>query len=376
MLTSAPLPPREGIGFYVWNLSRFLTNMGHDVEVITRGRAGRTQTEVVDGITVRRVTFFPGYPLHVHLHSAFVSAVLRDRARQADLFHLHSPLVRLPRTSVPALVTVHTPMKADTGAIRANTIHGLLIKLQAPISYRIEKQVLGRVCKVTAVATSVAQELAAYGVDPSEVRVLGNGVDTEVFFPGPEAANRDAPYFLTAGRLGARKGLEDLVECAAQVLALHPDHRFLIAGGGPLEHKLRAAIAGRKLESQIVLLGHISDRARMVELYRGATAYVHAAHYEGLPTVLLEAMACGRPVVATAVSGALDVVEHERNGLLVPPRQPDAMAQAVIRLVDEPDLAAELGLAARQTIMDRYSWQAVTRGYVREYEGLLGGARR
>ncbi len=376
MLTSARFPPREGIGFYVWNLSRFLTNLGHDVQIITRGRPGRTQTEVVDGITVRRVTFVPGYPLHVHLHGVFVSAMIRNFRQEVDLFHLHSPLVRLPRTSVPALVTVHTPMRTDTGAIRANNLHGLLIKLQAPISYLIEQQVLDGACRITAVATSVAQELTVYGVDPAQVGVLGNGVDTLLFCPGPGAPARADPYFLTAGRLGARKGLEDLVEAAGLVLARHPDHRFLIAGAGPLERALRAEVARRKLEGRVVLLGHISDRARMVELYRGAAGYVHAAHYEGLPTVLLEAMACGRPVVATAVSGALDVIKHEHNGLLVPPREPSAMASAILRLIDEPGLAAELSSTARQTIVDGYSWQAVTRGYVREYERLLAEAPR
>jgi glycosyltransferase involved in cell wall biosynthesis len=123
----------------------------------------------------------------------------------------------------------------------------------------------------------------------------------------------------------------------------------------------------------VTLLGHIADRAEMRRLYQGAAAYVHAAHYEGLPTVLLEAMACGRPVVTTAVSGALDVVQDGRNGLLVPPHNPQRMADSIVRLLRDPGLGERLGQAAHATIQERYSWQVVSRSYLAQYEALLAG---
>lgn len=373
MIASAELPPREGIGFYVWNLSRCLVGAGHQVQIITRGGAGHTSREVVEGVTIWRPTFVPTYPLHVHLHGLFVDRLVRELEPEVDLFHLHTPLVKWPETDRPVLVTVHTPMKTDAGSIPATTTLGWLIKLQAPFSYHLEQQLFERAGALTAVASSVADELRVYGIAPDRVAVLGNGVDTTLFVPSPRGPDRENPYFFTAGRLAPRKGLEDLVRAAELVVRQFPNFRFLIAGGGPLERALRAEIARRGLKGHVVLLGHVADRVQLLTLYQSAAAYVHAAHYEGLPTVLLEAMACARPVVATAVSGALDVVEHAVNGLLVPPRDPHQLAAAIARLIREPELETRLGAAARWTVEDRYSWHTVSRGYLAQYEALLRG---
>ncbi len=145
MVLSTPLPPREGIGFYVWNLAGYLTRRGHQVHLITRGGAGPTTCEVVDGITVWRPTFLPVYPFHVHLHGLFVNRLLRKLEPELDVLHLHTPLVQLPHTKLPTLVTVHTPMKADTAAVPANNLLGWLVKLQAPVSYLLEQKVFDMV---------------------------------------------------------------------------------------------------------------------------------------------------------------------------------------------------------------------------------------
>lgn len=382
IISSTPLPPQEGIGFYVWNLSRYLTQQGHQVQLITRGGAGQTYREVVDGITIWRPTFVPTYPFHVQLHGIFVDRLIREIEPDVDLFHLHSPLVKRPKTKRPLLVTVHTPMKSDIAAVSAKSLLGSLIKLQAPVSYRLEQQLFERADKLTAVASSVAQELEEYGLDPQRVSVLGNGVDTELFFPLKNKEQAEHPYALTVARLAPRKGLADLIRCAEDVVKHFPDFRFLIAGSGPMEKQLRAEIARRGLGKQVILLGHIGDRAQLIELYRRATLFVHPAHYEGLPTVLLEAMACACPVVTTAVSGALDVVQNEVNGLLVPARAPEQMASAIIRLLRDADtypaksgLCKALGVAACQTIEERYSWHVVSRNYVAQYETLLSKAK-
>lgn len=373
MIVSAAFPPREGMGFYIWNLARHLTRQGHQVHIITRGSLKRTWRERVDGLTIWRPTFAPIYPLHVHGHNLFVQQLANRLESELDLWHLHTPLVKLPTTTKPVLVTVHTPMKADAGAIPVTNWLGVLIRLQAPFSYRLERELFDRADGMTAVAHSVADELQVYGVDPQQVAVMGNGVDTEVFYPseaGPETA---VPYLLTVGRLAPRKGLHDLIRCAEQVVHQFPHYRFLIAGDGPLAGELLAEIARCKLADHVILLGHIAKRARLVALYQGATAYIHAAHYEGLPTTLLEAMACGRPVVATAISGTLDVVQDGHNGLLIPPREPAQIAATLTRLLQSPDFARQLGTVARRTITERYAWPIVSRNYVTQYEALLQG---
>ncbi|MCP5096864.1 MAG: glycosyltransferase, partial [Chloroflexi bacterium] len=152
MVMSLPFPPREGMGFYIWNLSRYLTRQGHTVHIITRGVVGRTQYEFVDGIHIWRPTFFPVYPMHAHVHGLFVDRLIKQLEPEIDLFHLHTPLVRRISTNRPVLVTVHTPMKADTGSIPVTNMLGLLIRLQAPVSYRLEDGIFAQAETLTAVA--------------------------------------------------------------------------------------------------------------------------------------------------------------------------------------------------------------------------------
>ncbi len=373
MITSTLFPPQEGLGFYVWNLSQQLTQQGHQVQIITRGRGQSTSREVVDGITIWRPPFVPAYPMHVHLHGVFVDRLVQKLARELDVVHVHSPLVQCPETKLPLLVTVHTPMKAATASISVTNMLSILIKLQSPVSYSLEQRLFDRADKVVAVASTVAQGLMAYGIDPLRVSVLGNGVDTNIFYPVRNVHREQDPYFLTAGRLAPGKGLEDLIQVAAKSREQFPAYRFLIAGTGPLEGELRSEIARRALEDRVILLGHIAERDEMIKLYSGAAAYVHPSHYEGLPTVMLEAMACGRPVVVTSVGGAPDVINHELNGLLISPRKPAQLLAALVRLVDNPTWAESLGQSAQETIQARYSWHMVSRNYVAEYEKLLAG---
>ena len=372
MVMSSPLPPREGIGWYVWNLSRFLTTCGYRAQIITRGEPGRPIHEVVNGISVWRPRFFPLYPFHVHVHGLFAQRLADSLLPEVDLFHLHTPLPPPLNVAAPCLLTVHTPMMAERQAIRMASLRVLLIKLQIAVSIRIEQTLIADADGLGAVAQSVADELGTYGVDRTRVRVMGNAVDTDLFCPGEEreARRTPEPIILAAGRLDVRKGLEDLIAAMEIVAKASPCARLWIAGSGPLKKHLAQGSERLGLGRTIYFLGHIAQ-AKLIEMYRTATVFVHAAHYEGLPTVLLEAMACGRAVVSTAVSGALDVVEDGVNGLLVQPRDPDALAEAISSLLADPGLRARLGAAARSTVEEAFSWPVIGQRYTRYYQDLL-----
>jgi glycosyltransferase involved in cell wall biosynthesis len=251
------------------------------------------------------------------------------------------------------------------------------MRAQILVSLHIERKVLKHATGVAAYAQSVIEELGEYGLDRGQIKVVGNGVDPGIFHPvkSSQAARQSEPYVFAAARLDVRKGFEDLVEAMLHVNKLFPKVRLYIAGEGPLDGRLRARAADLGLDRTVCFLGYV-ERAQIVALYQGATVFVHPAHYEGLPAALLEAMSCARAIVSTAVSGALDVIEDGSNGLLVPPRSPKALANAICRLLGDENLGAFLGMGARRTVEERLSWSAVGASYLRCYQALLNGNGR
>jgi glycosyltransferase involved in cell wall biosynthesis len=366
-MVNATFPPEEGIGYYVYNLSQQLLERGHTVTVVCRGRY-RSERSTLDGITVIKAPLIPVYPFHMDVHGIFVNRILRSMKDELDLIHAHEPLTPVVKSDTPLVSTIHTSVIEDAKQMDQGSLGELLYSLTARVSSRrIIQSQADRSAKVATVAASVAEELREYyGLDA--VSVVGNGVNPEEF--SPVETEPEQPYLLYVGRLGHRKGVEDLIDAAENVLSTH-EIRLKVVGKGPLREKLTEMTRERGIHDRVDFLGHV-DRDRLVELYQRATVHVIPSHYEGLPTVLLEAMACGRPVVATAVSGSLDVIEDGSNGVLVPARSPDRLATAVSELLDDPDRRDRLGHAARETVLAEYTWEAIADEYERLYREAIG----
>ncbi|HLT83362.1 MAG TPA: glycosyltransferase, partial [Phototrophicaceae bacterium] len=218
---------------------------------------------------------------------------------------------------------------------------------------------------VVATCSDEVAELAAMGIPRTRVRVVPCGVDVQLFSPDGESHPPRAvqPFrLLCVGRLVERKG----VETAVAALPLLPDVELLVAGG-PEQSRIRTDREAVRLHALAEELG-VEDRVRFVgsvprtdmpALIRSADVVVAAPWYEPFGIVPLEAAACGRPLVGSAVGGLLDSVEDGRTGLLVPPRDPDALAAAVTRLLLDPQLRRRLGTAARARAEERFSWERV-----------------
>lgn len=373
MLTSAPFPPCEGMGNYVWNLSRQLTRRGHHVQIVTRGSHRPAWRETIDGLLIWRVTFFPVYPLHVHLHRIFVNRLVEALEEQIDLLHIHSPLVPMVRTKRPTLITFHSTILDDVRRTHLNGYLTLLMKLQAPISHGLEKGNIAVADSITAISCDGVHNLRNDHRVSKDIQIVWNGVDTDLFTPGPEVAG-NADTILTVGRLAPGKGLEDLIQVAGMLSKRNVSARFIIVGDGPLWEKLKRQICALRLERSVILKGHISSRSELVDLYRKAALFILPSHHEGLPTVILEAMACGCPVLATGVGGVPQVVMDGFNGRLVPPGQPQRMADLICSLLGSPRARSEMGENGRRTVVERFSWVQISDNFLRLYETLLDGA--
>jgi glycosyltransferase involved in cell wall biosynthesis/acetyltransferase-like isoleucine patch superfamily enzyme len=206
--------------------------------------------------------------------------------------------------------------------------------------------------------------VADEGLAPERVVVLENGVDL-ARFPSPTL-----PLTRRVGvtaNLRPVKGLEVFVRAAAAVGASHPDISFAVAGEGPQRRDLERLAGELGLGGRLTLAGSVAD----VPAFLGRLGVaVLPSLSEGMSNALLEYMAAGRPVVATAVGGSVHLIEDGVHGLLVPPGDPGALAGAVRRLLDDPALAARLGAAARRRVEERYSRPAMVRRFEDFYQGL------
>jgi len=367
VITSANFPPEEGIGNYIYNMSKEFIRKGNQVTIITRGSSSKINEENFEGIRLYRVPFFPLYPIHVQIHGIFVKKLFSSVQSDFDVIHFHTPLPSPLKTNLPTITTVHTPMKTDTGKVELVNPFSVAVKLQGKISCLVESQLFKISNKITSVASSVSQELSEYGLNPNEVEVIGNGVDEKLFCPIQNKTNEK--YILYTGRLSYRKGLFDFIECGVNICSRYPEINFKLTGKGPLFEKLQKIVQESGYEDRFEFLGHV-DKSKLIELYQNATIFVLPSHYEGLPTTLLEAMSCGLPVVATAVSGNLDVIESGENGILVPLKSPDKMAEAVSSLLEDENLRTKLGIAARATIEEKFTWDAISNKILRCYDSI------
>jgi glycogen(starch) synthase len=211
---------------------------------------------------------------------------------------------------------------------------------------RLARLILRRARLTLCASNALAEAARELGAD--EVRVIGSGVEV----PPSVGAEASPPEVLYAGRLSAEKGILDLLAAANNGMKL------TIAGDGPLRGQVPGALGFVGHDA----LGPLYDRAAVVAV---------PSHREGFGVVCAEAMAHGRPVVATAVGGLLDLVVPEETGLLVPPRDVPALRAALKRLLADDELRARLGANARRRAEEDLSWDRVTDRTLEAYEEAL-----
>ena len=371
---SVPFPPREGIGTYVYNLSLKLIEKGHKVTVITRGPWNRIQRKTIDNINVIGAPFIPIYPIYLSFHGVFVNKIIKKQESTIDIVHIHTPLPPRIKTKRPIITTIHTPMITDTYLSKVSSIYSFFSKISARyISYPLELKNIRNTDIVTTLTDSISKELIKeYGLNPDEITIIGNGVDEKFFYPKQklEDKNNDR-YILFVGRLDRDKGLFDIIESGKHLNDKKSNVYFKIVGEGRDLNILKKKTKILGLQDKIEFLGQIK-KDRLLTLYQNATAFILPSYHEGLPTVLLEAMSCGIPIIATNVRGIRDVINPEKNGIIIPPKKPEKIAEAISSLLENKKLRTQLGSNARKTIIDKYTWDKVSDKILKCYELLVG----
>ena len=219
------------------------------------------------------------------------------------------------------------------------------------------------------VANSEAVKRRLLGEGFEAVEVIPNGVPIRPIGPPPS----QPPTIVFAGRLVREKGADILLEAFAKVRRQIPHARLLLAGEGPEREALNRLIASRQLSASVSMLGHLSQ-SEMERHFEGAWVQAVPSRWEepfGL--VAVEAMMRGTAVVASRTGGLAEIVEDRRSGLLVPPSDVEALAGALLGLLQNPDRAEQMGRAGREAALARFSQSTYVERFIRLYQTLRDG---
>ena len=229
---------------------------------------------------------------------------------------------------------------------------------------------------VITVSDRLRQDIEQAGVPASKITVLRNAILLEDYVPGVAASAREAlglqahhPVMSIVGRLSLEKGHEVFLRAARLIVNEIPDARFLVVGEGPLVDTLKNMVAELDLTAHVIFTGHRSD---LSVIYAATDVLVLSSFTEGIPNVLLEAFAYGKPAVATSVGGVPEVMRDGVDGWLVEPGDAEAIARRVLDLLKDPARRTQMGSAARLSIEQNYDFQKRMRVLEQMYVRALG----
>lgn len=366
-------PPHIGGGVerVVEEVCRRLAAQGHLVRVFTFNTTGAPAHEVIAGVEVHRAPAIQLTRL-VRMQSSVSPSLLPLAWRLArrdppDVLHAHNLfffstvaatlLKRVLRK--PLVTTLHIGSLRDLGG-------------SARLLASCYERTLGRAIvrgsdRLVTVSEAVARHAIELGARPEAVRVIANGVDPQQFQP---AARRGNGTFRIAcvGRLIFNKGPQFLIEAAAQILEARPEAEFVLVGDGPLRAGLEERARELGIRERVEFMGTRSD---VPAILQGCDLLVRPSLLEGMPLAILEAMACGLPVVATPISGSAELVRDGENGLLVRPADPGALAGAILRLMENEALREAQGRRGRWLVEHGYSWDSVAERTLAVYRELV-----
>jgi 1,2-diacylglycerol 3-alpha-glucosyltransferase len=368
-----------------YNLSRAQANEGHEVDVIARKSPNQPPLESFGGVTVHRV----GAPFTVN---AFLALRALMPERSDTVIHTHS-------TSGVFLAG----MKQTTRAPIVSHVHGTTYSMATPAilqfgsltygysswgvttSYLREKALWRAADRIAAVSTSVVSDLASrYGIGKEKVRLVYNGVDPSLFRESSEPNGGPFPsvsgkVVLYVGHFGLRKGIPILLEAMKSIADKVKDSYLLCVGGIPpwlpqagYMTYLNGLAERYGLKDRVHFHDRVSQNA-LPAIYSRASVFVLPSYYEAFPKVLIEAMACGVPVVATKPGGTVDSVEEGSNGFLVPYGDSKALADRVVALLQDGGLSRRMGANGKERVLREFTWEAVARRLDRVYDEVLQG---
>ncbi|QDT65700.1 glycosyltransferase family 4 protein [Calycomorphotria hydatis] len=329
--------------------------------------AGKFEVRASSAYTIRLATHLPEHAVRPRIVCSDASRIdpgIRNHLPLDVYEHLTTPLWgRLPLEALrrelllnpPDLIHIQSALMYRTGVKLARLLRRpcvMSVAASPPRNIRLSE--VGRQCaRVIAISEAVRDDLIRNNrVRSDRIIVIPSGVDVpDLSTAGEILAPRRAPVVGTAGPLEISKGIRYFIEAAARIQRTHPDVEFLISGSGPEEHHLRRLVRDSGLAGKVTFVSSLYDFQRSIT---ALDLFCLPSLQQGLGTTMLEAMALGRPVIASQVGGVDSIVTDGVTGLIVPPSDSVRLADRICELLDDPLRAKRIGEAGRQLVKENF----------------------
>lgn len=375
--TSFPRYKGDLSGNFVYELAKNLVKRGVEVSVVAPHDYDTKGYEVMDGIEVYRFQYMFPKKLQEIAYSGGIPSNLRRSliaklelplfmlsfflkslgvCRRCDIIHAH--------WTFSGLIGVF--LKKVHGKPLALTVHGSDINNLPPhgLMKKTSVYVLKNADKIVAVSNALKDTVTGFGILSDKVKVIPNAVELSDFPPGLK--ERMGFKILFVGRLVPEKGLEYLIKSMEFIVKEIPQATLTVVGGGPMREELEGLVEGYSMGDKIRFEG-MKPHSEILRYLQDTDLFVLSSLSEGLPLTVLEAMAAGKPVVATNVGGIPDAVIDGESGILVPPKDIDALSKAIISLLGDRVKQIRMGEKARKRSEEKFSWEKIVESVVKIY---------
>jgi len=396
-------PYSGGQGIYIHYLSKALVEAGHKVDVIS-GQPYPQLDERVNLIKLPSLNLFePKYhhalelrPRHLLSFTDFFEwfsmltggfpepytfgrrlvQYFEREDPDYDIVHDNQSLcygvLQLQEKGIPVVTTIHHPITSDLAIALMNT-RSWRVKI---LIWRwhwflnMQKKVVPQLDHLTTVSKASRRDIAdAFSISTKKIKVIHNGIDTEVFKPLPEIKKKSFRIMATASADIPLKGLDYLLKAVALLVPDHPQLELMVLGKLKEDGETKKLIGKLSIEKHLHFVSGVTTQ-ELVELYAEATLVVVPSIYEGFGLPAGEAMACGLPVISTDGGALPEVVGN--SGIIVPVQNEQAIAEAIRKLLADPEKQEQLSRKARARIVELFSWQGAAQELVEFYSGLPG----
>ncbi|MEM2261510.1 MAG: glycosyltransferase family 4 protein [Ignisphaera sp.] len=366
-------PYFEFLDAFFNTLPRYLAEKGHHIEVI--GYVGRRQKMNLS-LKDENIHFHPidalslSIPYLVKEFPYFKNLEDMIKESQPDIIHINNlpfltsfqSILIAKKLRIPSVLHVH-------GVIGARA--KILNFMQYAFIMTLMQRAFHETNLVICLTQSDALEIQKLGCPIEKIRVIPNGVDINKFKPFREP---EEDLIFWGGRFMPEKGLEHLMKALSMIVKVKPKVKLIMAGGGLFFPKIYKMVVNFGLKRNVIFKGVVAHD-KLPALINTASLCVLPSLKEGMPYILLEAMACGRAVIGSDIAGINDVISHRVNGILVPPKNTKALVEAIIQLLEDRDLRRKLGENARKLIVEKYSWQKISEKVERVYYEMATSIR-